>query len=176
MIVPLLPTPRGSKPTMSKRSRISLGNPSAAALANETPDAPGPPGLISSDPIRWLGSAAGMRTSEMPSVRASGWNSSSGTVNVAHSTFPQFRQASAGTAGRTAAGAAVPARAALAAVAGWAAPTPRIVAKSATQTTIAPRARRGPANRPDSGGTAITGERRGAAPGPDRGPSPFFAR
>src|SRR5689334_17769184 len=76
---------------MSKRSRIPLGKLSAAERVNDTPDAPGPPGLIRSDPIRRLGSRAGMRTRERPIVRLSGCSSSSGTVSVANWALPQAR-------------------------------------------------------------------------------------
>ncbi|SKW62413.1 Uncharacterised protein [Mycobacteroides abscessus subsp. abscessus] len=45
------PTPRGSNPMKSKRSRISLGTCLTMAVAASMPDCPGPPGFISSDPI-----------------------------------------------------------------------------------------------------------------------------
>ena len=59
-------TPRGSKPTMSKRLRRPSGScpDSPAARTNSTPDPPGPPGFTSSEPMRSLGSVAGRRRSE----------------------------------------------------------------------------------------------------------------
>ncbi len=56
-------TPRGSKPTMSKRLRSAAGKRLVApSRTNSTPDAPGPPGLTKSDPIRVALSVAGRRT------------------------------------------------------------------------------------------------------------------
>jgi len=52
-------TPRGSKPTMSNRASSVAGNTLLAASAYCTPEAPGPPGLITSGPTRWAGSVAG---------------------------------------------------------------------------------------------------------------------
>lgn len=53
------PTPRGSNPTMSKRSLTDCGRPDNRETADSTPDSPGPPGLITSEPIFWP--AAGNR-------------------------------------------------------------------------------------------------------------------
>ena len=55
----LPPTPRGSKPTRSNRASRAAGNSLRAPSAYCTPDAPGPPGLMTSAPIRWAGLAAG---------------------------------------------------------------------------------------------------------------------
>ena len=54
-------TPRGSKPMMSKRLRRRVGNGSRPSRTKSTPDPPGPPGLISSEPMRSL---VGRRRSE----------------------------------------------------------------------------------------------------------------
>ena len=49
----LAPMPRGSNPMRSKRCVIGLSaRPDPSAAANPVPDAPGPPGLSSSDPMR----------------------------------------------------------------------------------------------------------------------------
>ena len=45
------PTPRGSKPTMSKDERTARPTMKSADLAYCTPDPPGPPGLTTSEPI-----------------------------------------------------------------------------------------------------------------------------
>jgi len=45
------PTPRGSKPTRSNRSRTDAGMLSTIPAAASIPDSPGPPGLTISDPI-----------------------------------------------------------------------------------------------------------------------------
>ena len=60
-------TPRGSKPTMSKRLRSSSGKSLAetASRTKSTPDAPGPPGSTTSEPMRWLRSVAGSSRTEM---------------------------------------------------------------------------------------------------------------
>ncbi len=55
----LAPTPRGSKPTMSNESRMVWLKTFLADLAKSTPEAPGPPGFTSSEPMRLDGSAAG---------------------------------------------------------------------------------------------------------------------
>ena len=56
-------TPRGSNPMMSKRLRSAFEKKPASSLArtNSTPDAPGPPGLMTSDPIRAERSVAARR-------------------------------------------------------------------------------------------------------------------
>ena len=66
----LAPIPRGSNPTRSKRLSspvlvAGLTSPAAATM----PDAPGPPGLTTSDPIRAPSSVALCRSS--PSVTVS---------------------------------------------------------------------------------------------------------
>ena len=45
------PTPRGSNPTRSKRSRTDCGMVPTRLTAASTPDSPGPPGLTNSEPI-----------------------------------------------------------------------------------------------------------------------------
>src|SRR3954471_8661321 len=60
------PTPRGSNPTMSKRPVISAGSPTERYAASSTPEAPGPPGLTTSEPIRFFWLVARARSSEMP--------------------------------------------------------------------------------------------------------------
>ena len=59
------PTPRGSKPTTSKRRSTSSGSVSAWPIAASAPDPPGPPGLITSEPMRsvWPGCTARTRVS-----------------------------------------------------------------------------------------------------------------
>ena len=58
----LRPTPRGSKPTMSKRSRMAAGKIVVASCRTKsTPDPPGPPGLVTSEPMRRARSVAGSR-------------------------------------------------------------------------------------------------------------------
>ncbi|ARX89413.1 hypothetical protein SMD44_08900 [Streptomyces alboflavus] len=66
----LLPaTPRGSKETMSKRSRIFLLKSSAApSWRNCTPDSPGPPGLNTSDPMRLAERAVSARATGRTNV------------------------------------------------------------------------------------------------------------
>ena len=55
-------TPRGSNPTMSKRLRSAGGKRLVApSRTKSTPDPPGPPGLMNSDPIRVALSVAGSR-------------------------------------------------------------------------------------------------------------------
>ena len=55
-------TPRGSNPMMSKRLRSAAGKSLVApSRTKSTPDAPGPPGLTNSDPIRLALSVAGSR-------------------------------------------------------------------------------------------------------------------
>jgi hypothetical protein len=56
--------PRGSKPTMSKRPRSSSGRNWATPRTTSTPEPPGPPGLMNSDPIRRWGEPAGSRISD----------------------------------------------------------------------------------------------------------------
>jgi hypothetical protein len=66
-----LPTPRGSKPTMSKRCRMSSGSSRERYAASCTPDAPGPPGLTISEPIRrnwcWLRTRISATSNVLPS-------------------------------------------------------------------------------------------------------------
>ena len=58
----LAPIPRGSNPTRSKRRATSVFFIRIASWeAISTPEAPGPPGLTNSDPMRWPGSLARSR-------------------------------------------------------------------------------------------------------------------
>ena len=81
----LAPTPRGSNPIRSKRASTSSEKMLALPCTRSMPDAPGPPGLTSRDPIRDAGSLAGSRTSAISIVSGPGLISSSGTRSVAHS-------------------------------------------------------------------------------------------
>ena len=47
------PTPRGSKPTTSNRFSTSVGRLSPSPTAASAPEPPGPPGLTTSEPIRF---------------------------------------------------------------------------------------------------------------------------
>ncbi len=77
------PVPRGSQPTRSNAPRsASLPKDGAASLSQPTPATPGPPGLISSEPIRWP--VAGLRTTASWSVPPAGLAQSTGTVTFAH--------------------------------------------------------------------------------------------
>ena len=55
------PTPRGSKPTRSKRAFTSSGSSSTRKWTDSIPEPPGPPGLTKSEPIRVASSVAGCR-------------------------------------------------------------------------------------------------------------------
>ena len=59
-------TPRGSKPTRSNFSEISLLKYRLANSAKSTPDPPGPPGLSTIAPIRLAGSVALRRATARP--------------------------------------------------------------------------------------------------------------
>ena len=60
------PMPRGSKPTMSYAARSFGVNAKDENWAYCTPDAPGPPGLMSREPSRLAGSVAGaLRTARV---------------------------------------------------------------------------------------------------------------
>ncbi len=62
----LWPTPRGSKPTMSKRWLSASNSPApAVACRKSTAGPPGPPRLKNSDPIRFAWSFAGTRATAM---------------------------------------------------------------------------------------------------------------
>ena len=56
----LWPTPRGSNPIRSKR-RLRLANDLTLSCRYPVPDAPGPPGLIKTDPMRFAWSVAALR-------------------------------------------------------------------------------------------------------------------
>ncbi len=56
------PTPRGSKPTTSNRFSTSVGRLSPSPIAASAPEAPGPPGLTTSEPIRFCCPASRTRT------------------------------------------------------------------------------------------------------------------
>ena len=65
-------TPRGSNMTMSKSSS-SCGVSALSSLAmSSMPDTPGPPGSMTSDPMRAVGSSAGCRATETGMVGPSG--------------------------------------------------------------------------------------------------------
>jgi hypothetical protein len=79
------PVPRGSNPTMSKRSRSVWEKNSVPSCETvSAPAPPGPPGLNSSAPTRSLGLAAGIRDSCSVILLLSGRDQSSGTWIVAH--------------------------------------------------------------------------------------------
>ena len=80
----LRPTPRGSKPTRSNRSRSAAGMVDAIPVRKDTPGAPGPPGLNTSEPMRWRGSRARFRITARSMVGPAGAAGSSGTVSVPH--------------------------------------------------------------------------------------------
>ncbi len=65
-------TPRGSKPTRSKRFRSALGKASALSWTSSIPEPPGPPGLTMSEPMRSPCSVAGSRMMATSSVPADG--------------------------------------------------------------------------------------------------------
>ena len=66
------PTPRGSKPTMSNRCSTSRGRVRARPIAASAPEAPGPPGLTTSEPIRSVCPAITTRTRNSGRVAPSG--------------------------------------------------------------------------------------------------------
>ena len=61
-------TPRGSKVTMSKSSSNWLVSTLSSLGKSSMPDTPGPPGLMTSEPIRSAGSSARCRSRAMPIV------------------------------------------------------------------------------------------------------------
>jgi len=69
---------------MSKRSRSAALKNAALSRAKSTPEPPGPPGLTSRVPIRFLLSVAGRRASAMSTVGPYGCAQSIGTVSVPH--------------------------------------------------------------------------------------------
>ena len=71
----LPPTPRGSAPTMSNRSRIFLGTAggTVAEKAKSRAESPGPPGLTNTVPRRCRGSLAGIRSRAIRIFAPSGW-------------------------------------------------------------------------------------------------------
>src|SRR5665811_1570790 len=86
------PTPRGSKPTMSYTSRTEAPNAVDAWSTRSMPDAPGPPGLISSEPSRWSCFVAAdllMARSIDPAV---GLAQSRGAFTLAQSNVSHFDQ------------------------------------------------------------------------------------
>ena len=68
----LRPTPLGSNETMSNRSSSSGVSTDSSLGRSSIPDAPGPPGLITSDPIRSEGTSAGWRARAICRVGPSG--------------------------------------------------------------------------------------------------------
>ncbi len=95
----LCPVPRGSKPTMSNRAFTPVETRPSRSGRASTPEAPGPPGLISSEPMRRPWSVARRRFKAMPIWRPPGWSWSSGTCRVAHSYCPHGAQARVDAAG-----------------------------------------------------------------------------
>ena len=68
------PTPRGSKPTRSNRSSSCWLSAPTRPAARFTPEPPGPPGLTSSEPIRWLWESLRARTTKMSALSPAGWS------------------------------------------------------------------------------------------------------
>ena len=69
----LRPTPRGSNETMSKRSRTSGVSTDSSLGRSSMPDPPGPPGLMTRDPIRSAGASAGWRATAIWMTVPPGW-------------------------------------------------------------------------------------------------------
>ena len=65
-------TPRGSYETMSKRSSSSGVSTDNSLGRSSMPDVPGPPGLMTSDPMRSDGTSAGCRATAISMVGPSG--------------------------------------------------------------------------------------------------------
>ena len=65
-------TPRGSNATMSKSSSRTVGMTLSSFSMSLTPDVPGPPGLMTKDPMRAAGSLAGRRSTAIWMVGPSG--------------------------------------------------------------------------------------------------------
>ncbi len=65
-------TPRGSKETMSKRSSSPGVSTDSSLGRSSIPEVPGPPGLMTIDPIRSDGSSAGCRATAICRVGPSG--------------------------------------------------------------------------------------------------------
>src|SRR4029079_1381412 len=80
----LRPTPRGSKLTRSNRSRSVAGTVDAIPVRKDTPGAPGPPGLNTSEPMRCRGSRARCRITARSMVGPAGAAGASGTGSVPH--------------------------------------------------------------------------------------------
>ena len=78
----LAPVPRGSHETMSKLLRSFDEKTEPAWRTRSTPEAPGPPGLVSRAPTRWP--EAGRRASAREMCGPFGRAASSGTDRVAH--------------------------------------------------------------------------------------------
>jgi hypothetical protein len=70
--IALDPVPRGSTPTMSKCSVMSLGRIAAIVVAKSVAVAPGPPGLTKRGPMR--SPVAGTLATLSVSVSPSGWS------------------------------------------------------------------------------------------------------
>jgi hypothetical protein len=66
------PVPRGSKLTMSNRSRISAGKVVMARGSVSVPESPGPPKFTTSVPMRSFGTRARTRMSATSTVSPSG--------------------------------------------------------------------------------------------------------
>ncbi|CAB5041387.1 unannotated protein [freshwater metagenome] len=82
----LAATPRGSKETKSNALVSSEGKAAAAEVRNSRPDPPGPPGLMTSEPIRSDADPVdGWRMRASSVVGPEGLAGSMGTCSVAHS-------------------------------------------------------------------------------------------
>ena len=77
-------TPRGSNSTMSKSSSSCGVSESSSLVMSSMPDTPGPPGSMTSDPMRAAGSSAGWRATAMGMVGPRDARSPSGTTSVPH--------------------------------------------------------------------------------------------
>ncbi len=65
-------TPRGSNRTMSKSSSSGCVREVSSLAMSSIPDTPGPPGSMTSDPMRVAGSSAGWRATAMGMVGPAG--------------------------------------------------------------------------------------------------------
>src|ERR1700712_3067542 len=81
---PLPATPRGSKPTTSKRLATSAGNLLTTELTKSAAEPPGPPGLTNNEPIRCVKSVARWRFKLNEREPLPRFRQSRGTWAVAH--------------------------------------------------------------------------------------------
>src|SRR3990170_2951890 len=147
-------TPRGSKPTMSKRSVISSGSPPNAApndryTAVLMPEPPGPPGLTTSEPIRspWrVERARSSATSNVPLPL--GAAQSCGTATLVHSYRMPGAVRPTRSSGTSGQGRQVEASPDAAGPGGDGFPSPAPSVFGAYTGSVQPAARRAPATRP----------------------------